>query len=91
MLPGLFQVAQIHTGSSLDKLRAFIIDPLKHTQAPVKQLHAWYLCQHINEHLGLVFQSLLSRNLSVLLYEQFPVWDCNILKFTYDTVIQEVT
>jgi len=39
MRPAFSQAAQIHTGSSLDKLKAFNIDPINCTQAPVKRLH----------------------------------------------------
>jgi len=91
MRPAFSQASQIHTGSCLDKLKAFNIDPINCTEAPVKQLHAWCLCHQTNEYLVLLFHSLLSSNLSVLLYEQFPVWDCNILKFKYDIERQEVT
>jgi hypothetical protein len=91
MPPALSQAAQIHTGRSLDKLRAFNTVPINCTQSPVKKLHAWCLCQQTNEYLVLLFHSLLSSNLSVLLYEKFPVWDCNVLKFTYDIETEEVT
>ena len=45
MHPAFSQATQIHTGSSLDKLRAFNIVPINCTHSPVKQLHAWCLCQ----------------------------------------------